>query len=421
MTVLMPVPGDPGTVREVATALLALGRRTAGVAGVLVTLREGSAWQTPAGAAFHARVAETPPVLDAVADRYAGAAVVLRRFADALETAQGGTGRASAAREEAFAQVLRIEDALAGLRSTGTAWDAPGTVALLTEQRRQVGLQVAAERAHARAWAEYQDADRACAASLRALTRDTLGDSATYRLLTGASEVTHDAATGLGLLALAAPPLAPVAGAASAAGAALDATVLVAYGDGEWGSVAADATVGALGAAGKVLKAGALVGAADSGGAAEGLSSAARLAAGARTVAQSGAADLVAAFRVVEPEAAGTAAAAGAGGARGTGRGLAGLRSAAARARERALRAARSRADEAFLDDWTAMVAGGAGAEAPGLYAGGSAMSLTAGVVTRARTAAHVERQVHDGVAGGAPPPGPGAWGAGRSVVPSSW
>jgi hypothetical protein len=86
--ILEPLSGCPSGVRDLADRLTASSRRVGDVTTVLVALKGGATWVSSAGEAFGARLAEAPPLLDAVARRLGGAAVPLREIADAMEEAQ---------------------------------------------------------------------------------------------------------------------------------------------------------------------------------------------------------------------------------------------------------------------------------------------------------------------------------------------
>jgi hypothetical protein len=392
VTVLQPVPGHPGTVRDLADALTALGRRVAGTDRVLLGLRPGPAWEGQAAAAFADRVVEVSTVLDPVARRYAGAAVVLRRFADALEAAQAATQRASDERERAGAAIARLEVALEQALDAGAGRADPSVVRLVAAQRDEVGHRVAAEAAHRLAWAAYEEQDRHCAATLRQLATDRLVDPVAYRALAGVAEGASEVSTGLALLSIEAPPLAAVAGAVSLVGAAAEATALVGWGDGDWGDVLAHTVIGGVGIGGRALSLGARAEERVPGAGA--LTVRSRLATGLSGVARGAAGDLRGALRALGPESvAGTRAVALAETGAPRGADIAGrARALAARARA----TARAKADEAFLDDWRVITTKGAGAAAPGMAVAGAGLRLAHQAGSAAREVADVQERVDE-------------------------
>lgn len=399
--ILRPVDGHPGTVRDLSGALSALAQRVAATERLLLTLTRGTDWAGPAAEAFGDRVRSLAPVLDAAARRYAGAAGALLRFAEALETAQAVVGRAVADHETASAALVRVADALGRAQGAGAGFDDPVIQGLRAEQEAQVRRMQLAEADHRRAWAAYDEEDGACAALLRRLVEDGLADSLTYRALTGIGDAGSAAGTGLTLLSVDAPPLAALGGALGVAGATADATVLLTYGDGSWGQVATDATLGVLGAGGRILRIGAE---AEASAHAASMSTRARLAEGLIVATREQSGELRSALRALGPQ----PPLATAGLSRAAGR--AGLRDLAVRARTMA----RARAEEAFLEDWRTALTLGAARPAPGMAYAAAEMRLVhrAGTTARAVSDAdeHLDRVRHPRRArrvGDPPPPSP--------------
>ena len=384
MIVLRPVDGHPGVVRDLAAALAALGQRVAATERLLLALTRSTDWSGPAAEAFGGRARAVAPVLDAAARRYAGAAAALVRFADALETAQAVVGHAVTDHEEAGAALLRVADALG--RAQGAGLDDPVVQRLRAEQQAQVVRLRAAEADHRRAWAAYDEEDRACAAVLRRLAHDGLADSTVYRALTGIGDAGSATGAALALFSVDAPPLAALGGAAGVVGAAADATVLLSYGDGSWGEVATDATLGVLGAGGRVLRVGAD---AQPSLHAASMSTRARLAEGLIVATREQSTELRSALRALgpQPPLATTGLARAAGGH--------GLRDLAVRARTMA----RAKAEEAFLEDWRTALTLGAAHPAPGMAYAAAEVRLAhrAGTTARAVSDAdeHLDRVRH--------------------------
>ena len=94
-------------------------------------IRAGSRWDSPAGRAFAARVTELPPVLGAVAERYAGAAAVLRVFAEEFQEAQNACTQAIVLRERGIIRRDRFGEAMAQAELS----DSPAEQARLPELR----------------------------------------------------------------------------------------------------------------------------------------------------------------------------------------------------------------------------------------------------------------------------------------------
>ncbi|SDO79659.1 hypothetical protein SAMN04489867_0609 [Pedococcus dokdonensis] len=263
MTVLRPLSGHADTVRALAVRLhrqgellLSLAETVRGLAGAEVS------WHGPAAAAFATRARPAATLLVAVGRRHAVSAVALRGFADSLDSAQRVAEAAAAEHEVALPRAIAL--GTARVEAEACADPAQRAAAAGLHHREVVELERAqgAERRHTAAWRAFEDADRRCAAVLRALLEDGLSDSRAYDTLTGLSRAAggiESAAGAVGLIP--APPakaLGAVAGAAGAVTVLADATVRVAYGDGDWGSIGLAAAAASTGGAAKVLKRGAL-------------------------------------------------------------------------------------------------------------------------------------------------------------------
>lgn len=254
--VLQPIEGDPDSVRALAATLTSGAARLSSVNAVLVGIKAGASWDSPAGELFEAAVQESPPVIDALIDRYAGAAAALRTFAAALEEAQAIADTASAARREAHDEHLRLEECAVAQQADP----------LTAEQLRHrlgdaVARMVAAEQRHRRAWDAFTLADQHLAARLRTLADDILDDPWHYTAFAKADEVSQELsvippvarkATFVGVLGA----TADVAGVVSQVG------LLLIYGEGSWKRLGINAGAGVAGLGARGLRAGALAGSA---------------------------------------------------------------------------------------------------------------------------------------------------------------
>ena len=390
MTGLPPLPGHPGAVRLLADRLASTAQRMSALAGVLARLRDGATWDGPAGTAFGARLREMGPVLDAVAHRLGGATAPLRALAAAMEEAQAVIEAAVLDVDEAEHAYAVLEDRAASLVASGVGEGSPELLVVRHLQMEQVEVQGVARASHAAASERFREADARCAAVLRALSVDGLADSATYRVLAGASNAGHEVAT-LGPVATVMPELKPLVVVADGAAVAADAALLAAFGEGDAGQLAVGAGLAAVGAAGGSLRRGAAAGAERT---ATGVVTTATLTARQRVAlgvvreARARRDALRASFRV--PPARGTPSAALGGPApraqvlSGTGAesllgvpGVMGrLRVGARRAAAGANAAARRRADRAFLDDWRLATANGP--QAQRMYTAGVTLEVAA-------------------------------------------
>jgi hypothetical protein len=258
---MMPLPGDPATLRTTAAALVAEGERIAGLRRVLAAVDAAPSWGSPAGQAFQARVRAAPPILDRVASRYGAGGIALQSFAAALERAQAETTAAISSHDEH----TRLRDRYAEL------W-------LAAEQSPDPAEQVRAEGCHARmvsageevfraerhyraARRAFEEADRSCASRLRSLAQDDLEDGRLYNTLTGVSDVSARVARELEpLAALPVPQLKPAAaahGASVATQTVADLALRHLYGDGDVDlvAVAGSITVAGLGRGSSWLRA----------------------------------------------------------------------------------------------------------------------------------------------------------------------
>ena len=245
-----PIPGSPDVVEGVAAALRDEAGRIDSAQSDLRALRAGARWSSPAGLAFADRVAELPPVLGAVADRYAAAATTLRTFAAEFREAQEACSRAIVLRERGMLRRDRYGEEAALAEASGS----PAVLARVSRLRELMvegaAEVLAQERAYREARERFEQADRRCARALGALLDDVLADTWQYDTVKGAGALGHGVADTAGLVGLV-PFCKTVSGAvgATAAGVALgaDLTVKLAYGEGEWRPLVGDAVLSAVG------------------------------------------------------------------------------------------------------------------------------------------------------------------------------
>ncbi len=279
-----------------------------------------------------------------------------------------------------------LEERVVALVAAGADEGSPEVLVVRHLQTEQVRVQGDARARHAAAADRFREADHRCAAVLRSLSVDGIADSLPYRVVAGLGSAGHDLAT-VGALGAVVPELRPVAAAADAVAVAADATLLLAYGEGDLGELARGAGLAAAGALGGVARAGATAGAQRT---AAGvvvtarLTTRQRLALGAVRSARARRDALVASFRVPPergtasallggpaPRAATAAGGAGLAGATAPARLAAGARLASSRARV----LARARVERAFLDDWRLATANGPAAQR--MYAAGATLEVT--------------------------------------------
>jgi hypothetical protein len=227
-------------------------------------VRGGSRWDSPAGRAFAARVAELPPVLGAVAERYAAAAAVLRVFAAEFREAQDACTRAIVLRERGIIRRDRWGEAMVQAELS----DAPAEQARVPELRALM-VQGAAEvleheHEYRRARERFREADQRCARSLGALLDDALTDSWQYDAVKGTASVAQHIADTAGLLALVPafkPAAGPAATGAAGVGFAADTVLWAAYDEGSLQPLLSEAALGIVGVGAGVLRTGARLGA----------------------------------------------------------------------------------------------------------------------------------------------------------------
>lgn len=260
MTPLRPLPGDPGGVRHLASALGATGARLSALAATLVRLRDGATWEGCAGEAFGARIGDVPPVVQEVADRFRGAVAPLLALAEAMEEAQQVVGHAVRVDDEAAATYAALEDRVVVAMASGSTEDDPDVLVVRHLQRRQVEDQQEARARHAAALERFRVVDERTTRALRALALDDLADSAPYRLLAAVSSGGRDLAT-VGTLGPLAPELVPVAAVADGAATLADGALLLAYDEGDAGELATSLLLASTAGIGGTLRRGAAAGA----------------------------------------------------------------------------------------------------------------------------------------------------------------
>jgi hypothetical protein len=258
MSGLIPLPGSPDVVEGVAAALRDEAQRVASAHERLLLVRQGATWDSPAGRAFAAQVAQLPPVLDAVARRYAGAAAVLRVFAVAFREAQDECTAAITLRERGVLRRDRFAEALAAAESSASP-DELARVPVLRELMAQgAGEVLDSERRYVAARHRFDEADQRCRRSLEALGRDVLTDSWQYNGLKGAATVGDSVAATAGYAALF-PPWRPAATVVSvnagAVGTAAHGLVKLAYDEGSWAPLIEGGVLGMVGFSAQSLRA----------------------------------------------------------------------------------------------------------------------------------------------------------------------
>ncbi len=373
MTVLHPLPGDPGAVLVLASSCAATAERLGGLSGALVRLREGAVWDGPAGDAFGARIGEAPGVLDAVAHRFRGAVAPLRSLAAAMEDAQAVIEPAVREHDEAQHAYAVLEERVYALVAAGATEADPQVAGLRALQIQQAEIQATARSRHAAASSTFHDADRHCAATLSGLSEDSIADSLLYRFTTGASSLGHGIGA-VGVAALVAPELAPLALAGDVLAFGADASLLLLYGEGDLEQLGLEAGLIAMGTAGRIMRSGSSAGAemtVDGIRAMRSLSPSERMLLGSAATVQARIAKVRKIFDVPPPRGTPSHLTGGPPLARTTNppRTVAEVRAASARAARRVKAAARARADTAFRDQLRMATAGGRGPQA--MYIGG--------------------------------------------------
>ncbi|KGN36314.1 hypothetical protein N803_05790 [Knoellia subterranea KCTC 19937] len=203
---------------------------------------------------FEAAVQESPPVIDALIDRYAGASGALQSFAEELESAQRRCQAAIERHAAATDEYLRLEGLLVAAQGT------PDEALVLRRHNHAMSAVVSAERDHRAAWQSFTEADRRTAGRLRALAADVLDDPTSYAALATMQEFSGEMSSMPPVLGNA-PGLKQLGAAGEVSGFISGVGLRAFYGEGSWKTVGINA-VGTVGTgAGAVVKRGSVVGA----------------------------------------------------------------------------------------------------------------------------------------------------------------
>ncbi|MGL5862127.1 MAG: hypothetical protein ACRCY9_12820, partial [Phycicoccus sp.] len=257
---LAPVEGDPEGVRLLARALERGGQRLRATAAVMARLRDGAVWDSPAGAAFGARLQEFPRLLDRVATRQVEAVAALCELARVLEQVQQVVGPLVVEHREAREEYVALEDRVVVALAQGGTESAPPVAGLRLEQEDCVRRWSGAEARHASELHWLALAHRRCAAVLCRLADDEISDSVLYRGIVGAGSVGEELAAIPGW-ARKTPVLTALATAGDLTVVTTDGVLLVAYGEGSWLELGTTATIAGTAFTGEVFTKGATHGA----------------------------------------------------------------------------------------------------------------------------------------------------------------
>lgn len=250
MSGYLPIPGSADVIEGLAAALRDEAQRIGSAQDRLLALRSRARWASPAGRAFSAQICELPPVLSAVADRYAAAAAALRAFACEFREAQSECSLAITLRERGIIRRDRFAEAAAAAEASTSPAELARVATLRELLAQGAGEVLAAERAYLTAMERFERADARCAGALRALADDRLADTWQYETIKTAAGLATSAASAASLVALV-PVCRPAAGAvattAGGLGLGLDAMVKVAYDEGEWQPIVEGVVLSAVG------------------------------------------------------------------------------------------------------------------------------------------------------------------------------
>lgn len=250
MSGYLPIPGSADVIDGLSTALRDEAQRIGSAQDRLLALRSRSRWASPAGRAFSAQIRELPPVLSAVADRYAAAAAALRAFACEFREAQSECSLAITLRERGIIRRDRFAEAVAAAEASTSPAELARVATLRELMAQGAGEVLAAERAYLTAMERFERADARCAGALRALADDRLADTWQYDTIKTAAGLATSAASAASLVALV-PVCRPAAGAvattAGGLGLGLDAMVKVVYDEGEWQPIVEGVVLSAVG------------------------------------------------------------------------------------------------------------------------------------------------------------------------------
>lgn len=246
----LPIPGSADVIDGLAAALRDEAQRIGSAQDRLLALRSRARWASPAGRAFSAQIRELPPVLSAVADRYAAAAAALRAFACEFREAQSECSLAITLRERGIIRRDRFAEAVEAAEASTSPAELARVATLRELLAQGAGEVLAAERAYLTAMERFERADARCAGALRTLADDRLADTWQYDTIKTAAGLATSAASAASLVALL-PVCRPAAGAvattAGGLGLGLDAMVKVAYDEGEWQPIVEGVVLSAVG------------------------------------------------------------------------------------------------------------------------------------------------------------------------------
>lgn len=250
MSGYLPIPGSADVIDGLAAALRDEAQRIGSAQDRLLALRSRARWASPAGRAFSAQIRELPPVLSAVADRYAAAAAALRAFACEFREAQSECSLAITLRERGIIRRDRFAEAVAAAEASTSPAELARVATLRELMAQGAGEVLAAETAYLTAMERFERADARCAGALRTLADDRLADTWQYDTLKTAAGLATSAASAASLVALV-PVCRPAAGTvattAGGLGLGLDAMVKVAYDEGEWRPIVEGVALSAVG------------------------------------------------------------------------------------------------------------------------------------------------------------------------------
>lgn len=246
----LPIPGSADVIDGLAAALRDEAQRIGSAQDRLLALRSRARWASPAGPAFSAQIRELPPVLSAVADRYAAAAAALRAFACEFREAQSECSLAITLRERGIIRRDRFAEAVAAAEASTSPAELARVATLRELMAQGAGEVLAAEGAYLTAMERFERADARCAGALRAVADDRLADTWQYDTIKTAAGLATSAASAASLVALV-PVCRPAAGAvattAGGLGLGLHAMVKVAYDEGEWQPIVEGVVLSAVG------------------------------------------------------------------------------------------------------------------------------------------------------------------------------
>lgn len=252
---LAPIEGNAESVRALSRSLRTAAAKLTSMNAILVDVKAGASWESPSGELFEAAVQQSPPILDALIDRYSGTAVALMAFSTELEPAQARANAASSRYEAATREYFRLEDILVGVMGT------PAQDAVEQHQRYAMQAMQSAQEDHTAAWDSFTAADRRLTAQLRTLAAGILDDSAFYTMLAKLDNFSQEVAY-LPPATRRFPLLNGLGIAGDIAGGVSGVALLVFYREGSWKQVGINGVASGLGIGAKGLRTGAFAGAA---------------------------------------------------------------------------------------------------------------------------------------------------------------